>query len=138
MKIHDKLLLTVDIYKQHPSLDIPVKILKYPVAFDDGYIVHSSITDKTFEVCQGHVRIYEEPEHSEYVVDLPTVNVKPYYKGKTSLYKVAEEWGLNAWEADILKRIVRCRHKGNFVEDLEKTKDLIDIYLKEYENTNKV
>ena len=138
MKIHDKLLLTVDIYKQHPSLDIPVKILKYPVASDDGYIVHSSITDKTFEVCQGHVRIYEEPEHSEYVVDLQTVNVKSYYKGKTSLYKVAEEWGLNAWEADILKRIVRCRHKGNFVEDLEKTKDLIDIYLKEYESTNKV
>ena len=134
MKIHDKLLITTNIYHQHPDLDIPVKIVKYPVAFDDDYIVHSPISDKTFTVFQGHVRVYKEPEHSEYVVDLPTVNVKSYYKGKTSLYKVAEEWGLNAWESDILKRIIRCRHKGNFVEDLEKTKDLIDIYLKEYGN----
>ena len=60
-----------------------------------------------------------------------SVNTQSHYKGKDSLYKFAEEWSLNAYEFDIIKRIVRCRHKGSFEEDLYKTKDLIDIYLKE-------
>ena len=72
-------------------------------------------------------------EYSKYVVDTKkdTTNVKPYYKGKDSLYLFAEEWELNGYELDLCKRIVRCRHKGNFLEDLTKTKDLIDIYIKE-------
>jgi hypothetical protein len=60
-----------------------------------------------------------------------SVHTQTHYQGKDSLYKFAEEWGLNAYEFDIIKRIVRCRHKGSFQQDLEKTKDLIDIYLKE-------
>jgi hypothetical protein len=48
------------------------------------------------------------------------------------LYKFATDWELNAYEFDILKRIVRCRRKGNFEQDLQKTKDVIDIYLKEF------
>ena len=60
-----------------------------------------------------------------------SVNTQTHYKGKDSLYKFAEEWGLNSYEFDIIKRIVRCRHKGSFDQDLEKTKDLIDIYLRE-------
>ena len=58
-----------------------------------------------------------------------TINTQSHYKGNGSLYKFSEEWGLNSYEFDIIKRIVRCRHKGNFDEDLTKTKDLIDIYL---------
>src|SRR5690606_5914750 len=61
-----------------------------------------------------------------------TINTNPYYKGKDSLYKFAQEWQLNAYEFDIIKRIIRCRHKGQFKEDLQKTKDLIDIYAKEH------
>jgi hypothetical protein len=60
-----------------------------------------------------------------------SVHTQSHYQGKDSLYKFAEEWGLNAYEFDIIKRIVRCRHKGTFEQDLKKTKDLIDIYLKE-------
>ncbi len=60
-----------------------------------------------------------------------SVHTQTHYQGKDSLYKFAEEWGLNAYEFDIIKRIVRWRHKGSFQQDLEKTKDLIDIYLKE-------
>lgn len=60
-----------------------------------------------------------------------SVNTQSHYKGKDSLYKFAEEWGLNSYEFDIIKRIVRCRHKGSFEQDLTKTKDLIDIYLRE-------
>lgn len=60
-----------------------------------------------------------------------SINTQTHYKGNDSLYKFAEEWGLNAYEFDIIKRIVRCRHKGSFAQDLSKTKDLIDIYVKE-------
>lgn len=63
---------------------------------------------------------------------MENVNTKYYYKGKSSLYKFSEEWELNAYEFDIIKRIVRCRHKDSFEEDLKKTKDVIDIYLKEH------
>jgi len=63
-----------------------------------------------------------------------SVHTQSHYKGKDSLYKFAEEWDLNAYEFDIIKRIVRCRHKGSFHQDLVKTRDLIDIYLREQEH----
>ena len=56
---------------------------------------------------------------------------KHYDNSKGSLYQFAEDKQLNSYEFDIIKRIVRCRKKGNFIEDLEKTKFLIDLYLKE-------
>lgn len=64
-----------------------------------------------------------------------SVNTQSHYIGNDSLYKFAEEWKLNAYEFDIIKRIVRCRHKGSFQQDLQKTKDLIDIYLQEQQHT---
>ena len=60
------------------------------------------------------------------------VHTQKHYVGKDSLYMFAADWELNAYEFDILKRIVRCRRKGNFEQDLQKTKDVIDIYLKEF------
>lgn len=61
-----------------------------------------------------------------------SVNTQKHYHGPYSLYKFAEDFKLNSYEFDIIKRVVRCRHKRSFQQDLEKTKDLIDIYLKEY------
>ncbi len=59
---------------------------------------------------------------------------KHYNNEKGSLYLFAEHYELNAWEFDIIKRIVRCRKKGQFESDLEKTKRVIDLYKKEYKN----
>jgi hypothetical protein len=56
-----------------------------------------------------------------------------YDNSKGSLYQFCENQNLNSYEFDIIKRVMRCRKKGNFKEDLEKTKFLIDLYLKEYE-----
>ena len=58
---------------------------------------------------------------------------KHYDNSKGSLYQFCENQQLNSYEFDIIKRVMRCRKKGNFKEDLEKTKFLIDLYLKEYE-----
>lgn len=59
------------------------------------------------------------------------INTQNYYKGSTTIYKVAEDFDLNSYEFDIIKRILRCRHKGNWLQDLNKTKDTIDLYIKE-------
>jgi len=56
---------------------------------------------------------------------------KHYDNSKGSLYKFAVDHNLNAYEFDIIKRVVRSRKKGNFIEDLEKTKHVIDLYINE-------
>jgi hypothetical protein len=56
-----------------------------------------------------------------------------YNNEKGSLYEFCERNGINSYEFDIIKRVMRCRKKGLFKEDLEKTKFLIDLYLKEYQ-----
>lgn len=57
-----------------------------------------------------------------------------YYNNEHgSLYKIAEQHNLNAYEFEILKRVFRCRKKGEFVQYLEKTKVVIDLWLKESE-----
>ena len=61
--------------------------------------------------------IKEEPKH--------------YDNSKGSLYKFCDDHELNSYEFDIIKRVMRCRKKGLFLEDLEKTKFLIDLYIKE-------
>ncbi|CAB4128344.1 hypothetical protein UFOVP104_32 [uncultured Caudovirales phage] len=58
---------------------------------------------------------------------------KHYDNSKGSLYKFSNDNYLNSWEFDIIKRVVRCRKKGNFKEDLEKTIAVIQLYLKEYD-----
>ena len=64
------------------------------------------------------------------------MNTQKHYKGPHTIYWIAQQWGLNSYEFDIIKRIIRCRHKGQFTQDLQKTKELIDIYLHEYGESN--
>lgn len=83
------------------------------------------VDDKGRERQFGTIELYFEESITD---DTPS----HYNNEKGSLYKFAEDHGLNAWEFDIIKRVVRCRKKGNFEQDLEKTKYAIDLYLKEY------
>lgn len=54
-----------------------------------------------------------------------------YNNENGSVYKFCLEQDLNPYEFDLIKRIVRCRRKGQWLEDLEKTKVAIDLYIKE-------
>lgn len=56
---------------------------------------------------------------------------KHYNNENGSLYKIAVQRGWNAYQFDIVKRIDRALKKGNFEDDLEKTKVVIDLWLKE-------
>lgn len=62
---------------------------------------------------------------------------KHYNNEHGSLYLFAQHHELNAWEFEIIKRIVRCRKKGEWLTDLHKTKNVIDIYLNEQEHLYK-
>ena len=81
------------------------------------------------------VNISEGKFNSEYpLTESEAFKIDQHYNNTNgSLYKFAQDHGLNAYEFDCIKRIVRCRKKGQFKEDLEKTKRVIDLYLKEYE-----
>lgn len=77
----------------------------------------------------------DESKNNVELDDKPELKAPKHYNNTHgSLYDFAWKHGLNAWEFDIVKRIARCRHKGSFREDLEKTKFVIDLYLKEFKN----
>ena len=59
-----------------------------------------------------------------------------YNNENGSLYLFAQQHELNSWEFDCIKRLVRCRKKGQFKEDLEKSIRVIELYLKEYNIDN--
>lgn len=65
--------------------------------------------------------------------------MKPEYynNDKGSLYKFCNDQELNPWESDAIKRIMRCRKKGNFIEDIDKTIFLLELYKKEYVDNSK-
>lgn len=54
-----------------------------------------------------------------------------YNNSKGSLYKFCEQQQLNSYEFEVIKRIVRCRKKGEFLSDIEKTINVLKIYLEE-------
>lgn len=57
---------------------------------------------------------------------------QPHYDNTNgSLYKFAQEQNLNAYEFDIIKRVVRCRKKGEFESDIDKTIKVLELYKQE-------
>ena len=72
---------------------------------------------KAKEIEEEHLKMLEKDSH--------------YNNENGSLYLFAQQHELNAYEFEIIKRIVRCRKKGEFISDLEKTKRVIDIYFEE-------
>ena len=58
---------------------------------------------------------------------------KHYDNSNGTLYKVATERGWNSYIFDIVKRLERAEKKGEFKTDLEKSKVVIDLWLKESE-----
>jgi len=67
------------------------------------------------------------------IKELKSINTPKHYDNSNgSLYLFAEQQGLNAWEYDAIKRIVRSRKKGTFTEDIKKTIVVLELYLKEY------
>ncbi len=65
-------------------------------------------------------------------------NMQKHYNNKNgSLYKIGDQRKWNSWEQDIIKRVDRCRKKGEFESDIKKTIFLLELYLKEYTEKDK-
>ena len=95
---------------------------------------------KEYEVLEENENTYividdegDENRLLKTIFDIVEETPSHYDNSNGSLYLFAEQQKLNSWEFDIIKRIVRSRKKGNFIEDLQKTKVVIDLYLKEYD-----
>lgn len=61
---------------------------------------------------------------------------KHYNNDKGTLYKVATERGWNSYLFDIVKRLERANKKGEFRNDLLKSKLVIDLWLEEQNEEN--
>jgi hypothetical protein len=100
--------------------------------YEGGYAdIYTEFESNGRKVLLYDATLKKYAEIISYKDDLETP--KHYDNSKGSIYKFCENQQLNSWEIDCIKRIMRCRKKGNFKEDLEKTKFLIDLYLKEYD-----
>ena len=65
----------------------------------------------------------------DYVIDTP----KHYDNDKGTLYKVASDRNWNPYLFDIVKRLERADKKGEFKSDLEKSINVIKLWLNERE-----
>ena len=59
---------------------------------------------------------------------------KHYDNSKGTLYKVATDRGWNSYLFDIVKRLERAEKKGEFKTDLEKSINVIKLWLQENGN----
>lgn len=110
--------------------------LDYQLCFKKGDVYSfEEITENVFYTHKNNLGYGHELDKDKInvVFDLILKEEPNHYdNSKGSLYQFCENQQLNSYEFDIIKRIMRCRKKGNFKEDLEKTKFLIDLYLKEH------
>lgn len=61
---------------------------------------------------------------------------KHYDNSKGTLYKIANERGWNSYLFDICKRLERAEKKGEFVKDLEKSINVIKLWMIEAQESN--
>lgn len=107
------------------------------VKFDKEYeivvnhFVHNS--DITLRLAEDLTMVFNAKQINEMFTPLTESKDTHYDNTNGSLYLFAEQHELNAYEFDVIKRIVRCRKKGQFRDDLEKTIRVIELYLKETE-----
>lgn len=75
---------------------------------------------------------YENENMKTGIVQVDCMDTQAHYDNSYgSLYKVAQERGWNAYQFDAIKRIDRALKKGNFTEDIEKTKVVLEIWKEE-------
>jgi len=117
-----------------------IKIIKgnwYECVNAEGWFGQFKVGNKYFS--NENEELYAEGNYNQDVStnikDFKIITSTPAHYDNTngSLYKFCEDQKLNSYEFDLIKRIMRCRKKGQFQADLQSTKVLIDLYLKEYE-----
>jgi hypothetical protein len=106
---------------------------KFNVFYTSTNCVHVLSYGLVKEIEANHCDEYIEKDDRQYpIIQTECIKLDKHYDNSNgSIYKFCADHNLNAYEFDIIKRVVRCRKKGNFKDDLEKTKRVIDLYLNE-------
>ena len=91
------------------------------ISYKENPITHDDFNEYTKEI---------EVPVRDCVIDTP----KHYDNSKGTLYKVANERGWNSYIFDIVKRLERAEKKGEFKSDLQKSINVIQLWLKESKN----
>lgn len=122
-------LIAVDDYTRDNGQKILIKYKEYIVTrvFEGAFCIDSELFSSHEFKNESTEGIYFKIKDEEY--EAP----KHYDNSNGSLYLFAKQHKLNAWEFDCIKRIVRSRKKGNFIEDINKTIHVLELYKKEYE-----
>lgn len=105
------------------------------IVWKNEFYIASELNSKTTITYEKFMELFAPKYEVKHIAESPNevFNPQTHYSNENgSLYKIANDLGLNHWEFDIFKRLVRCRKKNQFKEDLQKIKDTVDIYLNEY------
>lgn len=101
---------------------------------DSTYYV--TVGDDVRHIHEFHCKVVEDNITYPKTIDESFKKDAHYDNSNGSLYLIGHHLGLNSWEQDILKRVVRCRKKGQFKEDLEKTIRVIELYIAEHDQSS--
>ena len=102
-----------------------------------GYYILDNIKDTNYSLWRNgkyaEIISYKDEGVNDGVnINIEGVNTPKHYdNSKGSLYQFCENQQLNSYEFEIIKRVVRCRKKGEFISDIEKTIKVLQIYLQE-------
>lgn len=132
--------LLVELHKKHGTMGSNIEGCYFDNTdgYDNTGEFASSSCFKNYYIDRGYTELTEQEfiDFMEFPTEKEVFNPQQHYindpKTFRSLFELSHILELNEWEFDILKRLVRCRKKGQFKEDLQKIKDTIDIYLNEY------
>ena len=128
MKVGDKIIAIdpcVMDDTNEPSLTIGKEYEVIKIVRNEFYIKDDIPQDHSFYFHDFH-DFFEMKDNSK-----ETTTPEHYNNTNGSLYLFAEQHKLNAWEFEVIKRIVRCRKKGEFLSDIDKTIKVLELYREE-------
>jgi len=90
--------------------------------------------NKEYKVVADSLNYYHVLNNNEELVGYLKTRFKvvPEIKHFCLLHGRQARKGLNSWEFDIIKLVLNSRKKGEFEQNLNEVKDLIDLYKIEY------
>ena len=122
---------TEDLKEFHSNGEVSYWFVKFsPLGYYHECTYDENGYELTYKNSNGLERGFETPV--EETKDLSESGIPAHYDNDNgSLYLVAEQRGWNPYLFDIVKRLERSGKKGEFESDLNKSKVVIDIWLKE-------
>ena len=88
-------------------------------------------SDRIFVEFKNHSWYYPIEDAKKHLVEDEINTPSHYDNSKGTLYKVAKERGWNAYVFDCIKRLDRAEKKGEFISDIDKSIQVLELYKKE-------